>query len=181
MGSCFCNRFYNIDKPITRTEHAFSGSLCRTSEFKTSDGLRYCLIIFSLSNYKHLHFQHFDYKWLINKLYALQSMQSIQPTTYAYNSDVIIKQRPFIDDIKIKFGTHSLTIGPVTAFGLVKTAPFADVDVFSVNRNYFTCDPEWDICTCKRCPIFKRLIEFEQTALTEFPHRRLENVILFQY
>lgn len=179
MDQCFCNRLYRSCAPVKITEFAFSGSLCRICEFKTVDGLRYCLKIFSLSNYKHLHFPHFEYKWIIGKLHALQSTQTIFPT--AYNSDGVLtikqQQQPFINDFKIKFGTHCLTIGPVTAFGLVKTAPFTDFSNIGAN---FTCDPKWDICACKRCSVFKRLIEYESSALKEFQHRRPENVILFR-
>lgn len=61
-------------------ECAFSGSLCRIQKFETVDGMRYCLTIFSLSDYKHLHFPHDEYKWLIDKLYTLHCMQTKVPT-----------------------------------------------------------------------------------------------------
>lgn len=167
--------------PTTINVYAFSGGLCRIHAFETGDGSRYCLTIFSLSDYKHLHFPHDEYKWLIRKLYAHLSTQAIFPT--ASNSDarklndVSIKLLPFDDDFKIKFGRHNLTIGPVTAFGLVKTSPFADIDVFSVNKkNHITCDPKLDICICKTCPVFSRLIEYEARGQRLF-HRKPENVI----
>lgn len=182
MKPCACNRLYNTSESTAIREYAFSGSLCCIREFETVDGLRYCLIIFSLSDYRHLHFPHEEYKNIISKLYALQSTHAILHNTSVSNPDVLtVKQIPFNNDFKIKFGIHGLTVGPVTAFGLVKTSPFTDVDVFSsVNKNHFTCDSEWDICTCKTCPVFKRLIEFEATAVMKFPQPRPENVILFQ-
>lgn len=180
MESCFCNRLHNIDKPTTIAAYAFSGCLCYIRHFETLDGLRFCLTIFSLSDYKHLHFPHDEYKLVISKLYALQCIQSILPSTS--NSDVqklIVKQqRPFIDDFKIKFEKHILTVGPVTAYGLVKTAPFRVNDVFSIDKTPFTCNPEWDICICRRCSVFKRLFEFESTVISKFYHRKTENVIL---
>lgn len=91
-----------------------------------------------------------------------------------------IKQLPFDGDFKIKFGSDSLIIEPVTAYGLMKTNPFADIDVFSVNKNPIVCDFKWDICVCKACPVFKRLIEFESNAVIRYPECRLENVIMFQ-
>lgn len=149
--------------PTTTTVYAFSGSLCRIHKFETADGLRYCLTIFSLSDYKHLHFPHDEFKLLIIKLYALLSTQSIFPI--ASKSNVLnIKQLSFDGDFKIQFGRHNLSIGPVTAFGLAKTALFADVDVFSVNKNQLTCDSKWDICTYEKCPVFNRLIEYEASA-----------------
>lgn len=168
--------------PTAISEYAFSGSLCRISEFETLNGLRYCLTIFSLGDYKHLHFPHDEYKCIISKLQALQSPQAMLQT--AINSDEnapSIMQRPFDCDFKIKFGIHSLNIGPVTAFGLVKTAPFTDVDGFSVDMNQFSCDSKWDICTCKTCPVFKLLIDCEAAAVKETPQRRPENLILFQH
>lgn len=179
MYKCFCNRLYRMSVPTTTTEYAFSGSLCRIREFQTLDGSQFCLTVFSLSDYKHLHFPNDEYKWLIGKLYALLSTPAIKPHTS--NSDVLaIKQHAFDGDYKIKFGNESLTLGPVTAFGLVKTIPFADIDVFSINKNQTVCDSKWDICTCKTCPVFERLIEFESTAATRFPERRPKSVILFQ-
>lgn len=77
------------------------------------------------------------------------------------------------------FGKHNLTIGPVTAFGLVKTAPFTFADVFSINRNQFTCDPKWGICICKMCSAFSRMINFEKSAREIFPQRKPESVIFF--
>lgn len=182
---CFCYRLYHKRKPCSTTVHAFSGSLCRVQSFKTVDGLRFCLVIFSLSDYKHLHFPHEEYKWLISNLYALQSVQTILPTVnntheQKLNDGVLsVKHQPFINDFKIKFGDHSLTVGPVTAFGLVKTTPFADVDVFHVNQFTCACDPKWDICTCGKCPAFKYLVEYEATAVKEILQCRPENVFLF--
>lgn len=164
--------------PTAIREYAFSGSLCRIREFETLDGLRYCLTVFSLSDYKYLHLPHDDYKLLISKLYALLSTQAIYPT--ASNSDVLnIKQIPFDGDFKIEIGRHMrLTIGSVTAFGLVKSTPFTDFDVFSNNKNRFTCDSKWDICICKECPVFTRLVEYEESAQKLFSVRRPVNVIL---
>lgn len=168
-----------MSAPTEIKEYAFSGSLCRISKFETLDGERYCLRIFSLSDYKHLHFPHDVYKWIINKLYAFQCMYAIMPTVYS--SDVLpIQLTPFDEDFKIQIGFQSIKIGPVTAIGLVKTTPFTDVDVFSVNEKQFTCDSKWDICTCRTCPAFKRLIEYEATALERFSQRKPENVILFE-
>lgn len=134
--SCFCNRLYRMSEPTSVNECAFSGSLCRNREFKTDDGLRYCLTIFNLADYKHSHFPHDEYNCLISKLNILQSPNGMLPTTS--NSDTLsVKQMPFVLDLKIKFGIHNLTIGPVTAFGLVKTSPFTDVDVFSVEKKIY--------------------------------------------
>lgn len=180
MSPCFCDRLHKTDKPTVKAEYVFSGSLCRIREFKTADCVRYCITIFSLSNYKYLHFPHEEYKLLIKKLYALLSPQSFSSTSSsAFNSSLSVKQLPFNNEFKIKFGEHNLTIGSVTAFGLVKTAPFTFVDVFSINKNRFSCDPKWDICTCKMCPVFSRLIDFEKRAREIFPHREPESVICF--
>lgn len=176
-----------MSKPTSVAEYAFSGSLCRVRKFQTVDGMRYCLTVFSLSDYKQLHFPHEEYKWLISKLYAFISTQAILKTVN--NSDVqklsesvlTVNQIPFDDDFKIKFGNKHLTIGPVTAFGLVNTTPFTDIDVFSTNNNNFTCDSKWDICTCKTCPVFKRLIDFEATALIKFSQCKPVNAILFHH
>lgn len=173
MEICLCNRLHNVDRPTLIFAYAFSGSLCYIRQFETLDGPRFCLIIFSLADCRHLHFPHDEYKFLICKLYALQCTQSILPPAKS-NPNVYIKQRPFIDDFQIKLGDYSFTIGPVSAFGLVKTTPFGDIDVFSINKNDFSCNREWDICVCKTCPVFKRLIEFE----AKFANRKLENIIL---
>lgn len=164
-----------MSTPSIITEYAFSGSLCRIHEFKTLYGTRCCLTIFSLSDYKHLHFPHDEYKCLIRKLYMLLSTQAILPSASNSNVQFTIKQLPDDEDFKIKFGIHSLTIAPVTAFGLVKTTPF-----YPVNKKLITCDFKWDICTCKKCPVFKRLIDYEIAAAVRFSYRRPENVILFQ-
>lgn len=171
--SCLCNHLYRMSEPTAVNECAFSGSLCRIREFKTDDGLRYCLTIFSLADYKHSHFPHDEYNCLISKLNTLQSPYAMLPT--ARNSDTLsVKQIPFDLDLKIKFGIHNLTIGPVTAFGLVKTSPFTD------DKKKFPCDSKWDVCTCKTCSVFTRLIDFEATAVEEIPQRRPKNVILFR-
>lgn len=163
-----------MNTPTTTKEYAFSGSLCRVHQFETADGLRYCLTTFNLYDYKHLHFPHNEYKYIISKLHALLS------TTTASNSNVeklnvnvnalSIKQLPFDDDFKIKFGGECLNIGPLTAFGLINTSPFENVD----NINHFVCDSKWDICTCAECPVFKRLVDYEAVATG-----KLENVILY--
>lgn len=155
--------------PTTITEYAFSGSLCRIHEFETQDGSRYCLTIFSLSDYKHLHFPHEEYEWLISKLHGHLSTQADAQKL----NDIVLSIKlllPFDDDFKVKFVRQSLTVGPVTAFGLVKTSP-------SVKKNQqFTCESKLDICTCRTCPVFSRLIEFEARAQRLF-HRKPENVI----
>lgn len=168
-----------MSKPTSVNECAFSGSLCRIREFKTDDGLRYCLTIFSLADYKHSHFPHDEYNSLISKLNILQSSCAMLPT--ACKSDTLdVKQIPFVSDLKIKFGIHNLTIGPVTALGLVETSPFTNFDDFSVNKKKFSCDSKWDVCTCKTCSVFKRLIDFEATVMKQIPQCRPKNVILFQ-
>lgn len=186
MKTCFCNRLYHISTPPTSiTEYAFSGSLCYIREFQTDKGSRYCLSIFSLSNYKHLHFPHEEYKYIVNKLNTFLSIPAIFPTTNISVENLMSivqlpSDEPFDDNIKIKFGAqHRLTIGPITAIGLVKTSPFTDVNVFSENENRFTCTAAVDICTCKLCPVFKRLTDFETSALMKYPHRKPETVILF--
>lgn len=168
-----------MSAPTITNEYAFCGSFCRIRKFQTVDGSHYCLTVFSLSNYKHLHFPHDEYKWLIYKLYALLSPSTIKPHTIN-SEELAVEQQPFDGDIKIKFGSRKLTIGPVTALGLVKTMPFADIDVFSINKDRITCDSKWDICTCETCPVFSRLLDFEESAREKFPLRQTENIILFQ-
>lgn len=189
MKPCFCYRLYRANAPTKISEYAFGGSLCRIQEFETLDGLRYCLTIFSLGDYKHLHFPHEEYKLLCAKLNTLHSTRSIISCASKSNdsaaaaASVSVKQTPFDNIFKIKFGGELLNVGPMTAFGLLKTAPFSDdiVDVFSSDdRKSFTCDAKWDICICKTCPVFQRLLEFETTVLTKFAHRKIEDVILFQ-
>lgn len=185
MQTCQCKKLYKTEA-LEIAEYAFSGSICRIRKFETEDGVRHCLTIFSVSDYKHMHFPHNEYKWLIYKLYARQSPRAIFPTLAAdvqksIDSALAVEILPFNDDLYIKFGTQrKLTVGPVTAFGLVKTSPFADVDVFSINKTPFTCDPKWDICTCKTCPVFQRLINWESSIVERFGRHKLENVILFQ-
>lgn len=186
MKTCFCHRLYRISTaPIAITEYAFSGSLCYIREFQTDEGLRYCLTVFSLSNYKHLHFPHDEYEYVVNKLNAFLSTKAIFPTANNSVENVMSIVRlpsdePFDADIKIKFGNQQrLTVGPITAIGLVKTSPFVDVNFSSENKNRFTCAAFADICTCKLCPAYKRLTDFETSALLKYPHRKPENVILF--
>lgn len=192
MKSCFCNRLYRMSIPSAVTEYAFSGSLCRIHAFETKDETRFCLSMFNLSDYKHLHFPHDEYKCLIGKLYALLCTRTTIATAFPANpfmqklidNALSVKQIPFDGDYKIKFGDRSLTIGPVTAFGLVKTAPFTDVDVFSIistSKEYITCDPKWDICICGKCSVFKRLIDFESATAIRFSLHKPENVILFEH
>lgn len=165
-----------MSAPTNNSEYTFSGSLCRVREFQTLDGTHYCLTVFSLSDYKHLHFPHDEYKWIITKLYAFLATPAIK--SQGVNSNVLtIKQQSFEGDFKIKFGNVSLAIGPVTAFGIVKTSPFTDVDVFGVNNDKMTCDAKWDICTCQTCPVFRRMCDFETSAREIFSHRKLENVV----
>lgn len=171
---CLCNRLYCVSTPIAITEYAFSASLCRIREYKTFDGLRYCLTVFSLADYRQLHFPFDEYKCLMVKLYTLLSMRAIFPPTHSdtckLNVNALsLKQMPLTGgDFKIKFGRNCLNIGPVTAFGLVNTCPFDDIDIFSVANKKdlvrFGCDRKWDICTCGMCPVFKRLVDFESTA-----------------
>lgn len=176
MKPCFCNRLYRIIVPTTTMEYVFNGSLCSIREFQTLNGSHYCLTIFSLYDYKHLHFPNDEYKWITSKLYALLSTTAIKSN--ATNSDVLtIKQQPFNSDFKIKFGKQNLTIGSVTAFGLVKTTPFTDFVVSSDNKNRFTCDSKWDICICGTCPVFRRMCDFEARAREIFPQRRPVNVV----
>lgn len=166
--------------PTVKREYAFSGSLCRVCEFETLDALNCCLTIFSLADYKHLHFPCDEYKWLISELYTLQCMQ--EKLHSASNSDVLnIKQTPAGEDFKITFGNQCLTISPVTAFGLVQTSPFPDFLINHSDKNHFTCNSKWDICTCKNCSVYKRLIDYEAAAMMKFPLRKPENLILFPY
>lgn len=177
MIPCFCNRLYRMNIPTTITEYAFSGSLCRIRKFDTIDGSRYCLTIFSLYDYKQLHLPHDEYKYILAKLYALQSTSSIvQNSVCNLNENMpSVKQLPFDEALKIKFGKYSMTIGPVTASGLVMTMPFDDIDVFSITKSdNFTCDSKWDICACKMCPAFLRLLDFEAAAAVRKP----QNVLL---
>lgn len=183
MNLCFCHRLYGVNKPTTIRQYAFSGSLCRLREFETSDGLRFCMTVFSLSNYKHLHFPHYEYKSLMCKLSVLLSTEAIvifNNSTWKESNDsrVTITQLPFDGDFKIKFGSYSLTIGQVSAFGLLKTSPFTfdgNNDLTTTIEKHFTCDPKWDICACKSCPVFKRLINFEETVNEKCSYR---NIIL---
>lgn len=180
---CICKRLYKVNEPTILSECAFSGSLSLVRQYETSDGLRFCLTIFNLYDYNHLHFPHDEYKLLIGYLYALQSTQTISPSKNGLDVQTFkehflkIKRCSMNGSFKIKFGKYSLTFGPITAFGLVKTSPFSEVDVFFTNNaQHFTCIPECDICVCKKCPIFKRVVEFE----AEFRHCRPENVNFFQ-
>lgn len=180
MIPCFCDRLYKTDTLSVKSEYVFGGSLCRIREFKTETRTRFCITIFSLSDYKHLHFPHEEYKWLIKKLYLLLSPQTISPACFMTgDSTLSVNQLPFDGDFKVKFGMSNFTIGPVTAFGLVKTAPFSFVDILSINKNLFTCDPKWNICTCKKCTCFSCLIDLEADARKVFPRRKPESVILF--
>lgn len=179
MESCFCERLYD-SVPVVETECAFSGSLCRIRQFETVDESRYCLTIFSLSDYKHVHFPHEEYQYLIKKLYVYLSPNAIWPTRCAaVNHEPHVSQLPFQGDLKIKFGVHRLALGPITTLGLVKSAPFTYADVFSINETRLKCDSKWDICTCGTCPVFNRLIDYESKALKLFAHRKMENVFLF--
>lgn len=189
MNSCFCCRLYNVSIPSVTSEYAFSGSLCRICEFETIDGSRYCVTIFSLSDYKHLHFPHDEYKMLIRKLCALLSTQAIaaHDNSTGQKSDdsrLTIEQLPFNGDFKIRFGILTMTIGSVTAFGLLKTTPFIfendnNNNNVSANEKHFMCDPKWDICTCKSCPVFSRLIDFEAAAREHFPNYETKNIIFW--
>lgn len=171
MKNCTCNRFYNVKGADLILEYAFSGSLCRIREFKTFDGLRYCLSIFSLSDHKRIHYPHDEYAWLVKKLLLHVSPQAIHPTSYSddrqkLNDIELTIQHALYNDIKIKCGKKCLTVGIVTAFGLVRTAPRYLVANEFLNdvENVLACDPKWDICTCKNCPVFSRLREYELIA-----------------
>lgn len=159
MNPCFCFRFYRASTPNTIKEYAFSGSLCRIREFETLDGKRYCITIFSLSDYRHLHFPHEEYESLTCQLRTLLSEQAVTPTQY---------------NETVKLGDYGLTIGPVSAFGTLKTSPFIDVDE---NDSAITCDSKWDICTCTMCPIFNQLTAYEARAKEIFGHRKHKNII----
>lgn len=150
--------------PTEINEYAFSGSLCRIREFETSDGPRFCLTIFSLSDYKHLHFPHSEYKWLIDKIHACLSPNQAQ-FHVTDNSDIssILKQITFEGDFKVKYEGCSLIIGALTAIGLGNTSPFSDLQ-HVVNKKRLACNIKWDICTCKAYPVFIRLREFEASA-----------------
>lgn len=67
----------------------------------------------------------------------------------------------------------------IASVGLVKTAPFNCIDVFSINESRFDCDSKWDICTCGTCPVFNRLMDYESKALKLFARRKADNVVLF--
>lgn len=178
-----------MNASTTITEYAFGGSLCRIRKFETIDGLRHCITIFSLSDYKNLHFPHDEYKHVINKLYTLLSTQTIFPhaTINTINSSVQFAirqaqaqpqpQPPFVGDFKITFGDQWLTIDPITAYGLLNTTPFTDFEVSSVNKTHLTCDSKWDICICEACPVFRRMCDFEASARRIFPHRKTVNVV----
>lgn len=167
--------------PTAIAEYVFSGSLCRIRKFETYDGLRYCITIFSVSDHKHLHFAYEEYKLLISKLYMLLTTQTTLPptkTTNNTNAQINITQLPFDGEVKITFEKNCLTIGPVTAFGLLSTMPFTDFDVSSDSKKHLTCDSKWDICICKTCQVFKRMCDFEARACELFPHRKTENIVL---
>lgn len=167
MKPCLCNRLYCVNTSSTKIiKYAFSGSLCHIREFKTADGSRYCLTTFNLADYTHLHFPHDEYKYLLSQLRILLSTQTVLPTVSNLDNALSIKQLPFNDDFKIKLRSECLNIGPVTAFGLVNTSPFDNVDNFA-------CDPKLDICTCGMCPVFKRLVDSTDSA-----QREQVNVIL---
>lgn len=182
MKPCLCYRLYNISvsAPTAIIQYVFSGSLCRIRKFETFDGLRHCITIFSLSDYKRLHFPHNEYKHIISKLYTLLSTQTILPSNINTSNSSVqfnIRQPPFDGDFKMKFGGQCFTIGPVTAFGILNTTPFTDFDVSSVNKNHLTCDSKWDICVCETCPVFTRMCDFEASAREIFPHRKTVNIV----
>lgn len=172
MNVCHCNRLYNMSKPNVINEYAFSGSLCRVREFETADGIRFCLTIFSLSDYKHLHFPHDEYKWLISKLHACISPDHaiFQPLD---KTDVLSLEQITIEgDLKVKFEGYKLFIGSLTARGLLNSSPFS-----KFYSEQFRCNMKWDICICKTCPVFIRLSEFEASAQRIFAHRKSNNII----
>lgn len=175
MQQCLCNHLYS-SKPVETKVFAFSGSLCRIHKFETIDGSRFCLTIFSLSDYKHLHFPHAEYKWFICRLYVLQSTWAILHSDRNTDFSALhISQAPSHEGFKIKFGNKRMDIGSVTSFGLVKTSPF---NVFSCSeKQTLNCASKWDICTCQNCPVFNRMIDFEAEALKIFNFRQPENVI----
>lgn len=171
MRHCFCCRLYNkcIQKAsIIENEYAFSGSLCRIRQFETMNGMRYCITIFSLCDYKQVHFTHYEYKYLIQKLYAQLNTRSIHPAANDYENAIDVIYSPTNNKFKINLGAFNVIISPVTAFGLVMTMPFNDVNVFSDNTGLSTCHSNIDICSCRTCPLFKRLIDFEAAAIDRF-------------
>lgn len=188
MELCLCNRLYNVNVSATISEHAFSGSLCRIREFETVDGKRYCLTVFNLGNYKHLHFPHYEYRCLVQKLNVLLTTQAILHASCYTDEEKLnghamtIQQLPHNGDFKIKFGIHRLQIGIVSAIGLVNFSPFdaSASDTVSSVENHKTCDSQLDICVCKTCPVFLRLCDFEAAVLKRYPHRTSMNIIMFE-
>lgn len=164
--------------PTAITEYACSGSLFRIQEFITADGLRYCLTIFSLSDYNHLHFSHDEYKLFIRKLIARLSMQarlSAESNACDHKLNDIDLSITCGADIKIQLDEkYNLIIGSVTAFGLANTIPFADI---GFNKKQLTCNFKWDICTCKTCPVFSRLIEYESKCKRLFGYCKPKNIV----
>lgn len=175
MKSCFCCRLYGVSIPSVTREYAFSGSLCCIREFEIMDGSRYCLTIFSLADYKTLHFPHDEYKILMRKLSEHLSTQTIAASKKSNDCRLSVEQLPFNGDYKIKIGIWNMAIGTLTAFGLLKTMPFTNVIDNSV-----TCDSKWDICACKSCPVFQRLKDFETAANEYIAYRKPENIIFFE-
>lgn len=168
-----------MSKPTVIHKHAFGGSLCCIREFQTTYGIRCCLTIFSLSDYKILHFPHYEYKCIINTIFTHLSTET--KINNPNDSDVqvfTIKQLPF-GELKIKIGEYTLKVGPVSAFGLLKHTPLSDFDSFTDKSatNWNVCDSKWDICICKTCPVFKRLIEYEARARQITRQSKPQNVL----
>lgn len=169
MNRCLCNRLYRQDKPTAVHEYAFSGSLNRVREFETLDGSRYCLTVFSLADYKHLHFPHEEYKELACKLHRAVSQQTSAVTkpeisSSSSPSQIAANQIPCSEDFELKFQSYRMRVGPITAFGIVKTAPFERYNTVDANKHSSMLSSwmsKYDICICGSCEVFKRLIDFE--------------------
>lgn len=179
MKGCHCPRLYALKKPDLVVEYVFRDTLCRIREFKTDDGLRYCLTLFDLLNCKHVHFQYAEYKSLISELWAQTTMQTIryseEMATRTTTNPILSVVPPFVitDDFKIKLGKHNLNIAAVTGFGLIKTSPMDERDVYcNESKNIPACDFELEICTCKGCTLYSRLNAAEVIALNRAAERR---------
>lgn len=154
-----------MSAPTAMREFAFSGSINRVREYKTEmDGSRYCITVFSLHDYKYLHFPHEEYMELISKLYAATSPQTLAINTIPKKTSLIINQIPFTENFELRFGCYKLQIGPVTAFGIIRTAPFGDycIQGNDYSSRSLTCMPKYDICVCGSCTVLKRLTDFEK-------------------
>lgn len=176
MKPCFCNRFYNMRKPTAINVYAFGGSLCRVREFKTDDGSRFCLTIFSLSSYNYLHFPHDVYEMLIRRLHMHIYKRAIDIPTTSKSNLLNIKELTAAGNFEIKFAGYCMSVGVLTAIGLENTSPFSNA-AFYTDGKPFSCERKWDICTCQKCPVFIRLLDFEMSARELLAQRKAVNVI----